>query len=256
MRVRRIIGSGLAAVLVAAVGLIMVGTRHPRERIFTGTLKDLLPQAAEVPGWTVDYRPVAETAEMKRAVGEILNHDDAIHAIYTRGERRITIYVAYWAPGKMSPRLIAGHTPDVCWVAAGWVSQEAKKADLRVERGTGQKVERRELSIEGKKFGGEYSAGGASTLAMESRVFRSGEKTEHVVFCHMVGGRPLSLGAGRVSPWYEFLADLVARGLQQREEQFFLRISSNRPLAEFQDEEPVKILLSRFREAVTRKTRE
>jgi hypothetical protein len=39
---------------------------------------------------------------------------------------------------------------------------------------------------------------------------------------------------------------------RQREEQFFLRVSSNRPLAEFKDTEPVTILLGRFRKVLNR----
>jgi hypothetical protein len=37
---------------------------------------------------------------------------------------------------------------------------------------------------------------------------------------------------------------------RQREEQFFLRVSSNRPLEELRDAEPVRILLGRFRKTL------
>src|SRR5690606_27133761 len=39
---------------------------------------------------------------------------------YISGPLRLSVYVAYWEPAKMSSRLVAGQTPDVCWVGAGW----------------------------------------------------------------------------------------------------------------------------------------
>ena len=83
-------------------------------------------------------------------------------------------------------------------------------------------------------------------MPMEYRVFQLSGQTEYVVFCQVVGGRALSYGTGGLPPWYGFLSDLWARGFRQREEQFFLRISSNRPLAEFKEAKPVTILLARF----------
>jgi hypothetical protein len=85
---------------------------------------------------------------------------------------------------------------------------------------------------------------------MEHRIFQLGGQTEHVVFCHVVGGRALSYGTGGLPPWYGFLSDLWARGFRQREEQFFLRISSNRPMEEFRETEPVTILLGRFQKTL------
>jgi hypothetical protein len=87
-------------------------------------------------------------------------------------------------------------------------------------------------------------------LVMEHRVFQLDELTEHVVYSHIVGGRVLHYGGRGTPPWYTFLQDIVARGFRQREEQFFLRISSNRPLAEFKDTEPVTILLGRFQKTL------
>jgi hypothetical protein len=56
----------------------------------------------------------------------------------------------------------------------------------------------------------------------------------------------MSYGTGGVPPWYGFLADLFAKGFRLREEQFFVRISSNRPLTEFKDAPPVQFFLQRL----------
>ena len=85
---------------------------------------------------------------------------------------------------------------------------------------------------------------------MEYRVFQLGGQTEYVVFCQLVNGCVFLYGNHGRPPWYGFLADLWALGLRQREEQLFLRISSNRPLEEFRETEPVTILLGRFRKTL------
>lgn len=106
--------------------------RPPPPRTFQGSVKDLLPPAEIVArdGWKVDYLPIADTPEAKAKVDELLNYDDAVFAVYTRGTEQVAIYLAYWAPGKMSHRLVAGHTPDVCWVGAGWRIERARSVQL------------------------------------------------------------------------------------------------------------------------------
>ena len=64
-------------VLATAVAFVVAGETLSRERRFHGAIKELLPKAEELPGWTVTYRPVAETPEMRKTVVEQLNYDDA-----------------------------------------------------------------------------------------------------------------------------------------------------------------------------------
>lgn len=291
--VRQVLIASLSVVLVAALAFVAFGSWLPPRQAFRGTMKDLVPQAEELPRWTLEYRPVAETAEMQKAVGEILNFDDAVYAIYDNGGLRVSIYAAYWSPGKMSHRLIAGHTPDVCWVGGGWVRRKAESLGMKIEsrkegaeertaaRGQkpddgGQTTEdrgqlvRRSLGEGGRsevggqrpeagrqttesggrlaatKLEGRRREGETAVLPMEYREFQLGGQTEYVVFGHMVGGRSMSYGTGGLPPWYGFLGDLWARGFQQREEQFFVRISSNRSLAEFKDAPPVQVFLRRL----------
>jgi hypothetical protein len=198
---------GLAAVvLLVGLGFVVVGSRPPPERTFKGTVKELLPKAEEIPGWTVEYQPIADTPEMKKAVSELLNYDDAVFAIYTHGGVRLSVYIAYWAPGKMSHRLVAGHTPDVCWVGAGWRTLEAS-SDIRLPDGRDgvlQPAEKRTMMFNGN--------------------------AEHIVFWHLLDGVPMSYGTSWRPPWYAVFTDLFARRMNQRPEQFFVRISSNRPI--------------------------
>jgi len=196
-----------ALVLAAAVVLIVYGSTRPLVRTFHGDLAALLPEAP--PGWTRTLRPIADTPEMQRAVGELLNYDDGVFADYTRGTDRLSVYIAYWTPGRMSHRLVAGHTPDVCWVGAGWRC---------TERGT--------LSPQVSSFSPQVPP----LPVAEARTFTFKDTTEYVWFWHLVGGAPKSYGTGFTAPWHAPLTDMLARGLQQREEQFFIRLSAPAPL--------------------------
>ena len=121
----------------------------------------------------------------------------------------------------MSPRLVASHTPDVCWVGNGRVCQSAGIADLEVANG--------------------------QRLRVKTRVFADPVGApQHVVFCHVVGGLPRDYSKFGEPPWYAFLSELRRGGLNLREEQLFFRISSNHPLETFSDAAPVRLFLSRL----------
>ena len=156
---------------------------------------------------------------MQKAVDELLHFSQACYTDYGLGGLRVSIYVAYWQPGRMPHRLIAGHTPDVCWVGGGWecLARRTELVPTAAPRG--------------------------HTLTMEGRAYSLREQTEYVVFCHLVGGKAVSYDTGREPPWYASIADLFTRGLQQRDEQCFVRISSNRPLPEFISTPPVRLFL-------------
>lgn len=192
----------LGSALVFAVALVIYGENRPLERTFHGSVKDLLPTEAGMPGWKVEYLPIADTPEMQAKVSEILNYDDAVYAVYTKGSERISIYIAYWTPGKMSHRLVAGHTPDVCWVKAGWSV---------LDRGDSPTVR---------------SAKASQILPGEWRVMALRGSKEEVLFWHIVGGKPKSYSTNWRPAWHAALRDVVFSGFQQREEQFFVRLSS------------------------------
>ncbi len=192
-----------AMLLIAAIGLVVYGNNRIPEPSFHGKLADILPPAPE--GWTIKTKEIADTPEMKEAVGAILNYDDGIFVDYTNGRDRLSVYIAYWTPGKMSHRLVAGHTPDVCWVGNGWKKESSETV-------TG-------LSADGKPL-----------QPAEGRLFTIQGNPEYVWFWHVVGRDVKSYATGFNPPWYAAITDIIDKGLNQREEQFFIRLSSHMPL--------------------------
>lgn len=205
--------------LLIAVILNIYGHIHSPAPTFRGKLADLLPPSP--PGWTMTQKPIASTPEMEQAVAEVLNFDDGIFVDYTRGPERLSVYMAYWIPGKMSHRMIALHTPDVCWVKTGWTKlRESTEVNLH--------------------------AGNQTLPNTESRCFLANGVKEYVWFWHVVGPNVKSYATGFKPPWYAALTDLWSEGLKQRQEQFFIRLSSDRPLEQMMSGEILPQVLARL----------
>lgn len=214
----------LLAVAVLGIGLLLVFFTEDfvRKPKFHGKVADLLPKEGDIPLWTVSYQPIAETPEMKARVNELLNFDDAIFAIYTKPEIRISIYLAYWKPGRMPIKEIARHTPDVCWIEAGWQRKEfAYLNDLRLQDG-------REVT------------------ATEYRSFAASDHVEYVAFWHIAGEDSHSYRTGGRPSWRAVITDVLHRGVDQKPEQFFLRISSNQPIERFWGTDVIQDVLKKF----------
>ena len=173
-------------------------------------LAQLLPPA--LAGGTTRDEPIATTEEMKKAVGELLNYDDAVFRIYEEPGYRLSVYLAWWRPGRMSPRLVATHTPDVCWPGNGWERDQFAERKLRA------------LS---SKLAATGFAGG------ECRVFTLNGMPEYVVFWHKVGSEMLSYRNGWAPPWWALFDEIWRNGLDLRKEQLFVRISSDKPIESF-----------------------
>ncbi|MFA6289059.1 MAG: exosortase-associated EpsI family protein [Opitutaceae bacterium] len=198
--------------LVAAIGLQCV----PKQRApyFTPPkpLENLVP--AVVPGWDVQEREMGETEEVREQVLKILHYDEAFFRTYRQGNTEVGVYVAYWKPGKIDPSDAAIHSPDLCWVNAGWREERHDYAE-RLNDGTGHP-----LKI--AQFRDFSTAGGTH---------------QEVVFWHLMGGELSGYVLGPSSRWRERLPVLWESQLNNRfgfrqREQFFIRISTNRTISE------------------------
>ncbi len=208
-RLRNLFSVGVGViVMTGAIVLLRRGQMEPPPK-FAGNIQDIVPTAASLPDWKVIDAPIAETPEIQRQVDELLNFDDAVFRIYEKNGLRISVYLAYWRPGKMQTKDIARHTPDICWVAAGWE---------RTLQGT-----LNDLCL----------CNGAGIPMTEYRIFKAKGQLEHVVFWHVVDENTHSYKTGGLPPWYWIITDTLRWRSNQRPEQFFLRISSNHPLPEF-----------------------
>ena len=198
------------AVLVGLLALVVAAELSPpRPRGFTGDLGRALP---EVPGWTRREIPIAASSAAMASAQGILNYSQAKQVLYARGATQILVYVAYWEPGKVSIVDAGSHNPDSCWVRNGCVRTE------RVYAVPGRVGERELLPYEL----GQY-------------IVPNGGK-QNVAFWHLVNGEPNRYEdqeagwrnglIGRLERLPLVWKDIRSYGLNQKNEQMFIRISS------------------------------
>ena len=196
--------AGLLALVLAAE------FSPPRPRGFTGDLNQALP---EVAGWVRRDIPIAASSAAMASAQGILNYSQAKQILYTKGGAQILVYVAYWEPGKVSVVDAGSHNPDSCWVNNGCVRTE------RVYSVPGRVGERELLPYES----GQY-------------IVPNGGK-QNVAFWHLVNGEPNRYEEqeagwrngllGRLERLPLVWKDIRTYGLNQKNEQMFVRISSN-----------------------------
>lgn len=216
----------MLAILMLGISFVIQGEPKDGPASFRGTLRELLPTEAEVAEWTKTVRPVADTPEQQKRVARTLQFDAAEFVDYKNGERRLSVYIAHWQPGRVPHRAVAAHTPDVCWVGAGWSKRQQGTAMVR------------------------FPGTALPPLPLEHRSFGQKDRVEHVVFCHLVDGVAVSYGTGREPPWHAMFTDLFKTGLRQRGVQFFVRISSDCPWEEFREWAPVKVFFANLARSV------
>ena len=175
------------------------------QRAAEPVLKPKLPLADYLPvsmaGWHGIDQPLAETEALAGSVKTILNYDDTVYRVYRKGDAQFSVYVSYWSPGKMPAREVAFHIPDKCWTAAG---MKRTAADYGYQR----------------MFDGKLLA------PAQYREFEATNLHQKVIYWHIYDGKTIIYNPDGSPSNFSLLTDLLRRGLNQRAEQFFIRISS------------------------------
>ena len=196
--------------ILSAISFAVFDAVRPQpEPSITQPLDSLIPR--DLPGWTVKDLPLAETEELRGRVEEILDFDDYVSRVYTRGSTQLILYIAYWKPSSAPIKQAHEHTPDICWVLNGWEP----------------KVREHGIDLD--------QVFAADAHPAEFRIFEKNNTEQSVVFWHVVGDQiytnersGVGLAEGNHVVSGNFLKTLTEFGLNQKREQFFVRISSNR----------------------------
>ena len=209
---RRLFITGII-VLFGCVGLQVWSALayHHEASLLGKTLTSLLPPAGD--GWSVEDVALGANEAATGRVEEILGFDQSVNRVYRNAELEVQVYAAYWTPGKMPYAYGGAHNPDSCWVNAGMTRTARDFAQTRTTN--------------------------AGTLkAYEHGTYRNPatDKDIDVIWWHLVGGIPNRYSQqdvgwrdgikGRIERIPLIVKDACEYGLDQRREQFFIRISS------------------------------
>jgi exosortase len=193
---------GIAAALIFASA---INTRPSvRQNATPPDLLNLLPETA--PGWQVS------TNNNLYQFSGVLQTDLLAQREYRRQEpdgsfTEIILYAAYWRAGQVPVSLVASHTPDACWIGSGWVAQKTDPPRVT-------------LAIDHHAL-----------APAEYRLFTFNGFPQYVWFWHIYDGRPIQYR----DPYsaVELLRIAWKYGFRHNGDQVFIRVSSNRPWAQF-----------------------
>ncbi len=192
------------AILLSALGLrAYFAFVPPPEPTLHEALADIVP--TKLAGWKIKDMDMAESPESSARITDFLNFDDAIFRVFEKGDTFVGLYIAYWSPGKASYRWAGAHTPDTCWVQNGWTCTA------------------REYSI-------PFEHGDAHFQPAEYGAYEKNGNAQQVHFWHLVGGAAFGYKQQDGHNILGALIDIKHHGLDLRQEQFFIRLSSNKSL--------------------------
>ena len=187
----------------------------PRSRRFTGNLEQVLPPDG-FDGWKRTTIPLADSNAAKANVQGILNYSQAVQYLYTKNRTQFLIYVAYWEPSTVSVADVGTHNPDSCWVNNGCTRTD------------------RDYGVAGK-------VGSRSLRPYEYGQYITPQSArQNVLFWHLVNGQPNRYAdqeqgwraglKGRIERFPLLVKDFKEFGVNQKNEQMFIRMSTFLPV--------------------------
>ena len=180
----------------------------PPDATLEESLAAIVPEKLD--GWRIEDHDMADSPESSARISDFLNFDDALFRVFKKGDTFVGLYIAYWTPGKASYRWAGAHTPDTCWVQNGWTRLD------------------REYSI-------PFKHGDIEFQPVEYGIYEKDGSSQNVYFWHLVGGEAFGYKQQDGHNIFAALIDVKNHGLNLREEQFFIRISSNRKIDELSE---------------------
>lgn len=211
----KILYGAIGLLLAVCIGLQLI---RPHDRYHfkpPAPLKEYLPK--EIGGWVGEDHKLGDTELMREKVESILGFDDVIFREYKKNGHSFSIYIAYWKPENQMQVEIGAHTPDICWVDAGWKIDKADHAY-------------------------DFSPPGVKCWPGQYREMEAGDNHINVVFWHFVGGDPSGYSQGIQTHWLKRIPDRMRvlwanRFGYYRSEQYFIRISSQVPIKDLRQDE-------------------
>src|SRR5690554_3291580 len=91
--------------VLLVIGLVQIISRLLPDTVTRpGPINEIMPK--HISGWEGAEVPLAQTEELQNQTEAILQFDEVFSYRYTKGSDYITVYIAYWEPGKVPIRKV------------------------------------------------------------------------------------------------------------------------------------------------------
>jgi hypothetical protein len=190
---------------VLAVGALCLHKTMAAEVVVADVdLKAMIP--LDFDGWQSVDLPLGPTEALSESANKLLDLDTFLQRRYSKNGSSMTVYVAYWKPGKTDTRLIATHSPDVCWTGNGMTCVESTNREV-------------------------VEIPGITTKPAEYRVFEAGASRIRVFFWLTQNGESYDYAESRkaIPNPVHFFKTFFHYALVGKPEHYFVRISSDLP---------------------------
>lgn len=173
--------------------------------------------------WKVQDILLANTEENFQNIHEILQFDDYVLREYQINQYKLGLLVFYWKHNTITANEVQNHVPDICWVQNGWEIKE--------------EINRHKLP----------TSNNLTIPDLEFRLFRKpNTPDQYVYYWHIVGkksyfNKESKFGKGVFT--LNSLKALFGLGLHMRDEQFFIRLTSNHPIESIWESKEIEPLI-------------
>lgn len=206
---RLLLGSIVALLVlgIAAQFLFQLG-RAPSAEILPA---DILPN--QLAGVVVKDLDIGGTELLNAAIAEGLGFSDYRYKEYRRGNDYFTIYLGYWQARQRHFMDLGTHAPDNCWVSNGMTMLP--------------KLPKHTFAL---------GAEGSAMWPAETRTFDNRGLKLHVVYWHLLNGKPIDYTRYGTGKTLGYLLDNISGYWRGTGEQYFIRIMSPMPIAELEQD--------------------
>lgn len=183
-------------------------------------LQQYLPQ--QIKGWEGRESKLGSTEAAEGKIEGILVFDDVYFREFTSGKGVLSLYAAYWSPGKVPVQVVSSHTPDRCWTRAGWSCLELRHA----------------VELSGLKPG-------------EWRIFDApSHGSLNVIFWQLVGDELYDFGDRftQIPHPLKWWRDVARQIVSSPQEQYFIRLTSSVPFDEIWEDEGLQEVVAALAE--------
>ncbi|MDA0346010.1 MAG: hypothetical protein O3C43_01400 [Verrucomicrobia bacterium] len=164
-----------------------------------------------IDGWEYESLPLSPTEQLTEKTAEVLGFDDFIFSQYKQQSYEFSVFAVHWKKDSTHWLEVSTHVPDNCFTALGMQILEKRQVNLK----NGDNLELNNVS---------------------QRLFQSGTERLWCLYIHFSGATTINYQNYGEGKTLKFLLDNVGTYFEGNQEQYYLRLLSNREILSINSE--------------------